>query len=139
MSRPNNWLDRYIGLPWKIGGQELRGDTDCWGLVRFIMRDEAGTGIPSWVDNSNAHGETCRSRSRVFGRHLDHFFRIPAGGEQLFDIATFFIDPVLWHVGVLVQLPHTMLHTEGPEGSQCEDWTSRVSLRKQFEGFWRVR
>lgn len=42
MNRPDNWLDRYIGLPWKIGGRELHGGIDCWGLVRLVMRDEAG-------------------------------------------------------------------------------------------------
>ena len=95
--------------------------------------------MPSWVDDPDAQGETCRSRSRAFDRHLDQFFRVPAGEEQLFDIVPFFIGPALWHVGVLVQLPHTMLHIEGPEGSQCEDWTSRADLKKQFGGFWRVR
>lgn len=139
MNRPDNWLDRYIGLPWKIGGRELYGGIDCWGLVRLVMRDEAGIDVPSWVDDPDAHGETCRSRSRAFDRHLDQFFRVPAGEEQLFDIVTFFIGPALWHVGILVELPHTMLHIEGQEGSQCEDWTLRPDLRKQFGGFWRVR
>ena len=55
MSRPDNWLDRYIGLPWKIGGRELHGGIDCWGLVRLVMRDEAGIDMPSWGDDPDAH------------------------------------------------------------------------------------
>lgn len=95
MSRPDNRLDRYINLPWKIGGRELHGGIGCWGPVRLVMRDEVGIDTPLWIDDPDIHGETYRSRSRALDRHLDCFFRVPAGEKQLFDIVTLSVGPIL--------------------------------------------
>lgn len=62
-----------------------------------------------------------------------------AGQERVFDLAGFFLGSALWHVGVLVELPSTILHIEDDSGSQCDDWRVRPDLRCQFGGYWRAR
>lgn len=136
---PDNWLDKYVGLPWRIGGRELRGGIDCWGLARLVLRDEAGIFLPSWEDDPDAKAQSCRERSRAFGRHLEAFEPVAAGAERVFDLAGFFLGGVLWHVGLLVELPSIILHIEGTDGSMCEDWRQRHDLRRQFGGYWRAR
>lgn len=137
--RPDAWLDAYIGLPWRLGGRELRGGIDCWGLARLVLRREAGIALPSWDEDPDAGAASCRARCRAFARHLENFAPVPAGQERLFDLAGFFLGNALWHVGVLVELPATILHIEDDSGSQCEDWRARPDLRGQFGGYWRAR
>lgn len=140
MNRPDGWLDQYIGLPWKAGGRELRGGIDCWGLARLVLREEAGIELPSWEEERGARSGSCRERSRVLTKYKNarFFIPLPPGEERVFDLAGFFLGADLWHVGILVKPPHTILHIEDASGSQCEDWNLRPDLRRQFGGYWRA-
>lgn len=133
----DNWLDQYIGLPWKLGGRDRMG-LDCWGLVRLVLEEQRRLLLPAWDDDPDAVNCSPHGRGRAFRRHLGEFQRVPDGKEELFDIATLFIGNVLWHVGVLASKPFTVLHIEDDGGSLCEDWRLRPDV-VQFGGFWRAR
>lgn len=134
-----SWLDRYVGLPWKIGGREFEGGIDCWGLVRLVLAREAGVHLPAWVDGRDALSPSLRNRGKAFSEHLVDFERVPDGRERPLDIATLFISRCLWHVGILVERPHLVLHIENEGGSGVEDWSLRPDFSRQFGGFYRAR
>lgn len=41
-----HWAAKYVGIPYKIGGDDLSG-ADCWGLVRLVLRAERGLEMPA--------------------------------------------------------------------------------------------
>ena len=41
----NHWAVKYIGAPWKFGGNDFSG-FDCWGLFRHIQKWEFGIDVP---------------------------------------------------------------------------------------------
>lgn len=41
-----HWAAKYVGIPYKIGGDDLSG-ADCWGLVRLVLRAELGLEMPA--------------------------------------------------------------------------------------------
>jgi len=43
------WADKYIGIPWVSHGRGPEG-YDCWGLIRFIAKDQFGWDWPSYDD-----------------------------------------------------------------------------------------
>ena len=40
-----HWAAEYIGKPWVSGGQGPES-FDCWGLVRYVMRQRCGVALP---------------------------------------------------------------------------------------------
>lgn len=134
-----HWWEKYLDLPWKIGGRDRFG-IDCWGLVRLVYAQECGIALPSWIDDPHARDLTVLGRSRAFRAHVGEFMRLPSWKEyqRPFDIATLALRGNLWHVGVLVEPPYTILHIEDEEGSKLEDWSRRDDFRTQFGGFYRV-
>ena len=137
MMAAEGWWERYVGLPWKLGGRDRKG-LDCWGLARLVLAEQRGILLPSWNDDPDAMNHSVHGRGRAFRRHLGEFERVPDGQEEPFDIATLFVGKALWHVGVLASKPSAVLHIEDEGGSLCEDWRQRPDF-VQFGGFWRAR
>lgn len=84
-----------------------------------MLLREAGIALPSWDDDPDAGAASCRARCRAFERHLNNFSSVAAGQERVFDLAGFFLGSALWHVGVLVELPSTILHIEDDSGASA--------------------
>ena len=40
-----HWAAKYIGRPWVNGAQGPEA-FDCWGLVRFVLREQRGIALP---------------------------------------------------------------------------------------------
>ena len=131
-----HWYEGYVGIPWELGGRD-RGGLDCWGLVRLVYKERLGRELPSFLDDPNALALTVSGRAKAFRVHLPEFTRVDPGEQRLFDIATMKLGDALWHVGVLVNRPFTILHIEDEEGSKVEDWSRREDFI-QFGGFYRA-
>ena len=43
-----NWLNDYVGLPYKFGGRDYDG-VDCYGLTKLIYAEEYGVELPDWL------------------------------------------------------------------------------------------
>lgn len=41
------WPSLYVGLPYAERGR-ARPAVDCWGLVRLVVREQAGVELPLW-------------------------------------------------------------------------------------------
>ena len=132
-----HWYESYVGLPWKLGGRDHAG-LDCWGLIRLAYKEQLGCELPSFLDDPHALAMTVGGRAKAFKAHLPEFYPVPEGSEQPFDIATMKLGSSLWHVGLLVSKPFTILHIEDEEGCKIEDWSRREDFI-QFGGFYRVR
>lgn len=132
------WMDKYVGLPWKIGGRDFPA-LDCWGLVRLVLARERGILLPSWAEEEGALSPRREERSRALMRHAHEFDPVPRGEERMFDIATLFRDGALWHVGIWVGPECVVLHTEDEQGSLGADWTRRPGFRREYGGCCRAR
>jgi len=50
-----HWADKYVGIPFKDHGHDLRG-FNCWGLVRFVWAKEIGFEMPSFDRSKDVEG-----------------------------------------------------------------------------------
>lgn len=41
------WLNKYVGLPYREGGRDERG-VDCYGLLKLVYAKEYGEELPDW-------------------------------------------------------------------------------------------
>ena len=57
-----NWLNRYVGIPYKPGGRTREG-VDCYGLLVLLFANEYGINLPDW----NRDWQNLRTR----GDHID--------------------------------------------------------------------
>jgi len=42
----SHWASKYIGIPYCLGGRELLGGLDCYGLVRLVYQQERSIVLP---------------------------------------------------------------------------------------------
>jgi len=41
-----HWANQYIGIPWKLGGNDLNEGFDCWSFFRFIQKKHFNLILP---------------------------------------------------------------------------------------------
>ena len=46
-------VNRYVGVPWKVGGRSLEG-ADCWGLVMTIYDQEYNVKLNDFLDDEES-------------------------------------------------------------------------------------
>jgi len=61
------WVKKYIGIPFVSNGRLMNG-CDCYGLVRLVLRNEYGVGLPELSDNY-ADALNVNETSRLFAEH----------------------------------------------------------------------
>jgi len=44
---PPEWLNDYVGLPYKLNGRDRLG-LDCWGLLCLVWREQRGIELPDF-------------------------------------------------------------------------------------------
>lgn len=50
---PENWVARYVGIPFKTDGL-TRAGLHCWGLVRLVILEQHGIELPPYGEQSAA-------------------------------------------------------------------------------------
>jgi len=142
--QPPAWTGRYIGIPFRDLGRDHLG-CDCFGLVRLVLREEAGIALPEYATEYG-----CESNVTAVRRELDaaagsgSWERIAPGRERTFDVAEMTVvapgpagfRTVPTHLGVVVA-PGWLLHTERTAGALLGRYREDPSVRSRVCGFWR--
>lgn len=42
-----HWANKYIGIPFLMGGNSIEEGFDCWGLFRHIQREQFNRSLPA--------------------------------------------------------------------------------------------
>lgn len=138
-----DWVEGYVGLPFKERGRAMDG-ADCYGLVRLVWEREFGIILPAWIDESWAEAENdAAGRKRVaaalatLGYAAGDWIALGAGEEGAGDGVLLRMLGFPIHVGLVVA-PGWMLHCERGLDSALERYDS-LRWRNRLVGFWRHR
>lgn len=126
------WSDRYVGIPFKVGGRDRAG-IDCWGLLRLVYAEQRGIDLPSWGDSYDA----ATDRPALFGL-IDA--RMAAwkpliDQPKAFDGVLLSLSGLPTHIGVMVDRVH-FLHAREGHDSAVERVDS-AAWRLRVAGFYR--
>lgn len=113
-----NWVNDYMRIPFITDGRDMRG-CDCWGLVRLILKEQAGVEIPAYAGTStDDHARVNRSMASDSAQPPWQCVVDP-GQERKFDVVLMSrtirtdrgVSNVPMHVGLVTE-PGWMIHTE---------------------------
>lgn len=109
-------IERYIGIPWRMGGRDSSSGLDCWGLVREFYKNEFDINLPAYESYSKL--ETGSKECSEFMHNnptYELFTEIEIGDEIEGDILFFSIKGVPIHVAIVVG-SGLMLHANESSG-----------------------
>lgn len=112
------WVNDYMRIPFVTDGRDRRG-CDCWGLVRLILREQAGIEISDYAGTSTEDVRTVNRNMASDSAQPPWQCVIEPGQERKFDVVlmsrTIRTDRgaanVPMHVGLITE-PGWMIHTE---------------------------
>lgn len=139
------WANDYIGIPYEDAGRTKEA-TDCWGLLRMVMRDQFNIGIPEFQGYQYIHTDIGReSLAAMMSREVltSDWVPIALTQEEIRDYITSRVAKVgdglrlrmgrcATHVGTVLDQQY-MLHTEKGIESVIEDYTSPKWIRRIYE------
>lgn len=132
-------IDKYVGIPWKMGGRNKEEGLDCWGLVREFYKNELGVFLPAYESYSKL--ETGSEECSEFMHNnptYEMFEEVPIGEEQYGDVLFFSIRGVPIHVAIVIE-NGLMLHAnESSQGVVIEKYRS-LKWRKRLSEIYRLR
>lgn len=118
------WSDKYLGIPWKWGGDDLKG-CDCLGITKLILRQENNYCIhessPLSINSKFKLIEQAIKKGKVVKAEKD---------LKEFDVVFFIIDGEVKHMGLMIDKFGRFIH-------QLENKESRVS--KLSEPYWKKK
>ena len=127
------WAARYVGLPFVDGGRSING-SDCWGLVRLVLKEQCGIDVPSYGEI--AAKELMRV-ARQMARDSDGDCWRLVHAPDTFDVVLMTAPKVRGrvpaHVGVMVD-PARVLHIEEATDSVIVPLT-HPAIRNRVLGF----
>ena len=47
-------LNEIIGTKYVVGGRTIQEGLDCYGLVKFVYKENLGIGLPDWVSENDS-------------------------------------------------------------------------------------
>ena len=113
------WTNAYVGIPFDESGTEPSG-TNCCGLVRLVLRDQAGVTVPTYREHYRDLGDEGLV-SDLIRAHLPEWLPVverPPGLEaidltrvRMLDVVLMNVEGRPLHVGVVVGRGK-MLHVE---------------------------
>lgn len=103
-----------VGIPYKPGGTTPEGGFDCYGLVRYVIREKFAVELPEKTVNWRSYGRVIRSPRNVKPYDVVMMWTVEAG--------------VVDHIGIAVDAEN-MLHTASIFGASVVDRIARYSPR----------
>jgi cell wall-associated NlpC family hydrolase len=129
------WVKKYIGIPFLSNGRTMEG-CDCYGLVRLVMLNEYGVGLPA-LSGDYADALNLAETARLFAENLPVLAGEKIAGPEEKAVAVIAEHGVAAHIGVVAG-GGFILHTGIKTGSVCQRET-HPALRGRIEGYYRVR
>ena len=123
------WAEKYVGIIFVDHGRTVQG-TDCWGLVRLVLKEQCGVDVPSYGEISATELlMVTKTISQEANREPWHTVKIP----KAFDVALMRGRPL--HVGIMIS-DKQILHIEKKTASVLLPLT-HASIKPRLLGFRR--
>jgi cell wall-associated NlpC family hydrolase len=129
------WVKKYIGVPFASNGRTVEG-CDCYGLVRLVLRDEYGIGLPELSDDYS-DALNLRETAKLFSDNLPVLAGEKLDGPQERAVVVITERGAAAHVGIVAG-GGCILHTGVKTGSVCQRET-HPGLRGRIQGYYHVR
>lgn len=148
-AEPEDWVNDYVGLPWKTLGRDRDG-VDCWGLCCLVYAERRGIILPShdevgWSVEDRDAKDKGRAKRRaieavviderqkwkqVSTKPINSFHAMP------YDLLLIEHAGLPVHVGIIVA-PGWVLHVMEKMDSVCEQFPSVRHPLTKLEGIYR--
>lgn len=134
-----NWVERYVGIPYKSHGRDPEEGLDCWGLVYVVYRNEFGVDLPKYdggyedAKNRKEAGDKIKGSLKT-ALELDQWVRVDLGELRNGDILIVDIVGIPCHIGMYCGRGH-ILHVREGTLTCIEDYESRSFAGNIREGY----
>lgn len=130
-------FNKYVGIPWLMGGRDVEDGLDCWGFVRYFYDEEMGIVLPRYDGTSKFdNGTKGCSKYIIESDTYKHFVKFDE--YQPGDICMFTFGGFPIHVGIAVD-ERLMLHANehnSPPGVAIDNYKA-LRWKNRLEGFYR--
>jgi len=138
-----SWAGAYIGIPFADRGRDRHG-VDCWGLVRLVLAEQFGVGIPSY-DEVYFHTRDFAAQKQIYDAQeaADCWLKVmdgygAPGAERPGDVVHMRIDVSGMHVGIVIA-PGRMLHARDNSGHSVIERIGGTAWKNRVRAIYRHR
>ena len=126
-------MKKYIGIPYRDRGRDVKTGLDCWGLCRYVSKDHYHQELPKLLYEYETANDA-KEMEKAFQASVKNFVRVdhPDSGN----IVCIAIYGVPCHVGVYVG-NNKFIHTLAGSNSIMESLKAKI-WEKRIEGFYCV-
>ncbi len=124
----DNWVNKYIGIPYVVRGESFDG-ADCLGLAKLIYREELDIQLPNY---NNIGTEDLDAAANEIATHKDGWVRVDEPSEFCVVLLKLAGYPI--HLGVCINNSE-MIHSLKCHNSAIERFNG-MKWNKRIEGFY---
>lgn len=128
------WLNRFLGIPFKVGGRDFDG-CDCWGLYQLVSREALGIQLPPYGGAPWHPAGDDAAVARDAARHASLFTQVDPKDARAGDGLLLRVMGVPMHVGTVV-CPGWMLHIEAGVDAVLENYDA-MQWKRRVLGIYR--
>jgi len=132
---PPDWVNDYIGLPYRLNGRERDG-LDCWGLISLVWREKRGIQIP---DFQAPHDADLLAVMQAVADNMPEAVRqAPAVAVEApvsWDFVVCYRHRLACHVGLFIG--GGILHTHPTTSGAVWEPESRFNSHHKTRSYWR--
>lgn len=129
-------FSRYIGIPYRHGGEDFDG-ADCWRLCRMIWADLFGVVVPGYEVEEYVEGAEAELAAFIKGEVAKQWVEVSPGQERPGDAILFRIVGQPVHVGVVAG-DGSFIHVIEGGTSELESYRGAKWKNRRL-GFFRFR
>ena len=135
-----SWAEQYVGIPFRPYGRDRSG-CDCWGLLRLVLDEQFGIGVPAFSQHSWVSGlgrdEAERQRAgleALVAANTGPWRAVEPGAERAGQAVLLRQMGRAMHVGVVVDRGW-MLHIEEGTNAVLAEYGG-LMWRRRIAGFY---